>query len=231
MTIRSGSFRVDRTMPSRLVTILVCAFAALSSPAAAQATDLFGVVGPAFNISLRDDQGRIVTQLDPGEYRIIVEDRSDFHNFHLSGPGVNVATAVGDIGSVTWTVTLVEGRYSYVCDPHASEMTGGFVVGNPPPLPTPPQRQRLVATVGPGNTISLTQNGRRVTTLTAGPYSIVVRDRSRTRNFHLIGPGVNRKTGVARRGTFTWNLTLRVGAHRFVSDPQARRLRGTFHVH
>ena len=83
----------------------------------------------------------------------------------------------------------------------------------------------------PGNTISLTQNGRRVTTLTAGPYSIVVRDRSRTRNFHLIGPGVNRKTGVARMGTFTWNLTLRVGAHRFVSDPQARRLRGTFHVH
>ncbi len=231
MTIRSGRFLVDRTMPSRLVTILVCAFAALASPSAAHAVDLFGTVGPDFTISLRNAQGAVVTQLDPGEYRVIVDDRSDFHNFHLSGPGVNVTTTVEEIGQVTWTVTFVEGRYSYVCDPHANDMAGQFTVGNPPPLPTPPQRQRLVATVGPGNTIALTQNGRRVTTLTAGAYSIVVRDRSRVRNFHLIGPGVNRKTGVARRGTFTWNLTLRVGAHRFVSDPQARRLRGTFHVH
>jgi plastocyanin len=217
-------------MPRRGLIALVAALAALASasPAAAQATQLFGTVGPGFTITLSNAQGQRVTQLDPGEYRITVEDRSDFHNFHLAGPGVNQATGIEEIGTVTWTVTLVEGRYTYVCDPHATDMRGDFVVGNPPPPPTP---QRLVATVGPRATISLTLNGRRVSMLTAGRYTIVVRDRSRTRNFHLIGPGVNRKTGVARMGTFTWTVTLRAGNYRFVSDPQARRLRGSFMVH
>lgn len=218
-------------MPSRLLVSSFCALLALASPAAAQAKDLFGTVNPDFTITLRDDQGRSVTQLDPGEYRIVVEDRSDFHNFHLAGPGVNVATDIEAIETVTWNVTLVEGRYTFVCDPHATDMRGEFVVGNPPPPPAPPARQRLVATVGPGATISLTMNGRKVGMLTAGPYAIVVRDRSRARNFHLTGPGVNRKTAVARMGTFTWNVTLRAGNYRFVSDPQARRLRGTFMVH
>lgn len=219
-------------MPRRLLIATVAALGVLAapSPAAAQAKQLFGAVNPDFTITLRDEQGQRVTQLDPGEYRITVEDRSDFHNFHLAGPNVNLATGVEEIETVTWTVTLAEGRYTFVCDPHATDMRGDFVVGNPPPPPAPPQRQRLVATVGPGATISITQNGRRVTSLTAGPYSIVVRDRSRTRNFHLTGPGVNRKTGVARTGTFTWNVTLRAGTYQFVSDPQGRRLRGSFRV-
>jgi hypothetical protein len=89
---------------------------------------------------------------------------------------------------------------------------------------------RLVATVGPGNTITLTRNGARVRTLTAGAYVIVVRDRSKRHNFHLTGPGVNRRTAVGRTGTVTWNLRLRAGTFRYVSDPQARRVRGAFVV-
>ena len=61
----------------------------LASPAVAQAEDLFATVGPDFTISLRNAAGLSVTQLDPGPYRIVVDDRSDFHNFHLSGPGVS----------------------------------------------------------------------------------------------------------------------------------------------
>ena len=186
----------------RLLTIALCAFAALASPAAAHAVDLFATVGPDFTISLRNAQGQSVTQLDPGPYRIVVEDRSDFHNFHLSGPGVSFATDVEALESVTWDVTFVEGRYTFVCDPHATQMKGAFTVGNPPPLPVP---TRLVATVGPSNTITLTRNGARVRALTAGAYVIVVRDRSKRHNFHLTGPGVNRKTVVGRtarsRGT------------------------------
>lgn len=203
---------------------------ALAAPATAGAKDLFGTVGPGFTITLRDDQGRAVTQLDPGDYRIIVEDRSDLHNFRLSGPGVNVATSVEEVGRVVWNVTLVEGRYTYVCDPHATTMRGGFVVGNPPPPSGPPKRTQLVATVSAGG-ISLTFSGRRVTMLAPGAYAIVVRDRSRARNFHLTGPGVNRKTAVARTGTFTWNVTFRTGTYRFVSDPQAKRVKGSFAVH
>ena len=205
-----------------------CALGALASPAVAQGTDLFAVVGPDFNISLRDAQGVSVTQLDPGPYRIVVEDRSDFHNFHLFGPGVDRTTAIELLESVVWEVTFVEGRYRFVCDPHATEMRGAFTVGNPPPPAPPPPR--LVATVGPKATISVTLNGRRVRSLAAGRYTIVVRDRSRRYNFHLTGPGLNRKTAVARTGTFTWAVTLRAGVHRFRSDPQARRVRGSFTV-
>jgi hypothetical protein len=211
----------------RLLTVALCAFAALASPAAAHAVDLFATVGPDFTISLRNAQGQNVTQLDPGPYRIIVEDRSDFHNFHLSGPGVSLATDIEALESVTWDVTFVEGRYTFVCDPHATDMRGAFTVGNPPPLPV---TIRLVATVGPSSTITITRNGARVRTLTAGAYVIVVRDRSRRHNFHLTGPGVNRRTAVARTGTVTWNLTLRAGTFRYVSDPQARRVRGSFVV-
>jgi opacity protein-like surface antigen len=215
-------------MPSRrLLIAAVCAFAAFSSPAAAQAVDLFGTVGPDFTISLRNAQGQNVTQLDPGAYRIVVQDRSDFHNFHLSGPGVSLATDIESVETVTWEVTLVEGRYTFVCDPHATDMRGSFTVGNPPPPPVP---VRLVATVGPSNTISLTRNGARVRTLTAGAYAVVVRDRSKRHNFHLTGPGVNRRTAVGRTGTVTWNLRLGAGTFRYVSDPQAKRVRGTFAV-
>ena len=216
-------------MPSRrLLIAAVCTLAAaLSSQAGAQAVGLFGTVGPDFTISLRNAQGQNVTQLDPGAYRIVVQDRSDFHNFHLSGPGVNLATEIEAVETATWEVTLVEGRYTFVCDPHATDMRGSFTVGNPPPPPVP---VRLVATVGPRNTISLTRNGARVRTLTAGAYVVVVRDRSKRHNFHLTGPGVNRRTAVGRTGTVTWNLRLGAGTFRYVSDPQARRVRGTFVV-
>jgi len=213
-------------MPGRrLLTALACAAAALGAPAAAHAEDLFATVGPGFTITLRTAQGQAVSHLDPGAYRIVVNDLSDLHNFHLYGPGVSLATDVEALEQVTWEVTLVEGRYAFVCDPHATIMKGAFTVGNPPPLP-----QRLVATVGPANTIALTLNGARVRTLDAGPYVIVVRDRSKRHNFHLTGPGVNRKTAVGGIRTVTWNLTLGAGTFRYVSDPQAKRVRGSFVV-
>jgi plastocyanin len=32
------------------------------------------------------------------------------------------------VGTKTWTVTLKAGKYTYVCDPHASFMKGSFTV-------------------------------------------------------------------------------------------------------
>ena len=211
----------------RLLVAAVCVLVSLASPAVAQAEDLFATVGPDFTISLRNAAGLSVTQLDPGHYRVLVDDRSDLHNFHLSGPGVSLATDVEAVEKVTWEVDFVEGRYTFVCDPHATQMKGAFTVGNPPPLPVP---TRLVATVGPSNTITLTRNGARVRTLTAGAYVIVVRDRSKRHNFHLIGPGVNRKTAVGRTATVTWSVRLGAGTFRYASDPQAKRVRGSFTV-
>ena len=89
---------------------------------------------------------------------------------------------------------------------------------------------KATGTVGPGFTITLKQGGKKVTTLKTGRVSITVRDLSAAHNFHLIGPGVNRKTSVAQRGTVTWTVTLRKGTYRYVCDPHAGSMKGSFTV-
>ena len=95
-----------------------------------------------------------------------------------------------------------------------------------------PAATRLVATVGPGFTIALRSSaGAAVRSARPGLYTVVVRDRSSAHNFHLVGRGVNRKTGVAFRGTATWRVRLVAGAtYRFVCDPHAGGMRGSFRV-
>jgi plastocyanin len=58
-----------------------------------------------------------------------ISDKSNAHNFHLTGPGgLNKTTSVGGTGSSTWKLTLKKGTYKFVCDPHASFMKGSFTV-------------------------------------------------------------------------------------------------------
>lgn len=190
---------------------------------------LTGDVGAndAFSISLADASGP-VTHLDPGTYTIVVHDHSAIHDFHLSGPGVDVATDVGGVGDVTWTVTLMNGVYTYVCDPHLTVMKGSFTVGNAPtsaPKPVAKPVAKLTARVGPGKTISL----HGAAGATAGRFAIVVSDRSAKDNFHLVGPGVSKATGVGFRGTVTWKVALRAGRYVFRSD-RTKTLRGAFEV-
>jgi plastocyanin len=65
-----------------------------------------------------------------GTYTLEVEDKSDQHNFHLIGPGVDEkVTDVPFVGDKSVTVTLQKGTYTYQCDPHASSgMKGTFTV-------------------------------------------------------------------------------------------------------
>jgi plastocyanin len=86
--------------------------------------ELTGTVGPGFDISMTGTDG-----LTPGEYTIKISDKSTDHNFHLTGPGVDEKTEVGEEGDVTWTVTLQSGEYKFMCDPHSSSMNGSFTVG------------------------------------------------------------------------------------------------------
>lgn len=223
-------------MRRSLVAALV-ALAALAAPSVAQARELRGTVGPDFTITLVDETGARVTHVEAGEHTIVVVDNSIDHNFHLIGPGVDERTEIEFIGTVTWRVTLRDGIYEFVCDPHVDTMSGRFAVGAAtlppatPPATTPPATRRLVATVGPGFTIGLrTTAGTRVTTLRRGTYTIIVRDRSRVHNFHLVGRGVNKRTSVARTGSFTWRVTFRPGTYRIVCDPHAAAMRRSFRV-
>jgi plastocyanin len=90
-------------------------------------TTLLASVGPGFEISLATDEGA-VSSLAAGTYTVEVDDQSPAHNFHLTGPGVDESTDVGETGAATWEVTLEPGTYSFVCDPHAGSMNGGFEV-------------------------------------------------------------------------------------------------------
>ena len=115
-----------------LLPIAVAAVLAAGGSAAADGQQLNGVVGPGFAISLLDASGARVTNLAAGTYTLTVQDKSDIHNFHLSGPGVDVATDIEGTGTQTFTVSLVNGTYTYVCDAHAATMKGSFTVGAQP---------------------------------------------------------------------------------------------------
>lgn len=216
----------------RTLLALTLSVAAISLPASATSAPnvtLTGVVGPGFNISLKNPDGSNVSHLDAGTYDIAVTDNEVTHNFHLRGPGVDMATDVEGVTTVTWTVTITDGTYTYLCDAHPVQMKKTFTAGNvqPPPPPQPPVKLsgRVTARL-----ISLkTSSGAKVKTLVAKKYKLTVSDSSNKQNFHLTGPGVNKKTGVAAKTKATWTLTLKPGKYTYKSDKN-RRLKGTFTV-
>ena len=89
----------------------------------------------------------------------------------------------------------------------------------------------LTGTVGPGFTITLTKGCKKVSKLTAGTYVFKNSDNSSIHNFHLTGPGgLNKKTSVGGTGSSTWKLTLKKGTYKFVCDPHASLMKGSFTV-
>jgi plastocyanin len=215
----------------RLLLMTALAAAAISLPAAATgepAVTLTGVVGPGMTITLKNADGSNVSHLDPGMYEVSINDQSDLHNFHLFGPGVEQKTDVETVGMAAWTIQVVDGTYNFRCDAHANVMKGTFTVGNvpPPPPPTPKLNGKVTA-----KTISLksASTGAKVRSLVEGTHKVVVSDAAKTQNFHLTGPGVNKKTGVKARTKATWTVALTPGKYTYRSDKN-RRLKGSFTV-
>jgi plastocyanin len=90
---------------------------------------------------------------------------------------------------------------------------------------------KLSGVSGPGFTITVKSAGKVVKTLKAGTYTIVVADKSSIHNFHLIGPGVNKKTSVPFTGTQTWTVKLKPGKYTYQCDIHAAAgMKGTFKV-
>lgn len=89
---------------------------------------------------------------------------------------------------------------------------------------------KLLAAVSDPLNISLKIGTKKVTTLKAGTYTIVVKDTATDHNFHLTGPGVNKTTSVGGTGTTTWKVTLKKGTYKYVCDPHASFMKGSFTV-
>lgn len=95
---------------------------ATGASATASAGTLTATDGPGFTITMS------AKSVKHGTYVITVKDKSNIHNFHLTGPGVNKKTSVAAVGTFKWTVTLKAGTYKFVCDPHATIMHGTLKV-------------------------------------------------------------------------------------------------------
>lgn len=115
---------MTRTRIALAATIVALAAAA---PSQAALPKLAGAVGPGFTITLKSG-GKAFKTLKAGKYSLTISDKSGIHNFHLKGLGVNVDSGISRQGTKTYTITLKRGKYTFVCDPHASFMKGGFTV-------------------------------------------------------------------------------------------------------
>jgi len=113
-----------------LVASLLAALAlATWTTASAAPSKLRGSVGPGETIWLKTAAGKKVSLVSRGTYRIAISDRSDEHNFYVSGPGVRrELTGIRFVGTKTVTVKLRSGTYRFVCVPHSDDMKGVFKV-------------------------------------------------------------------------------------------------------
>jgi plastocyanin len=191
----------------------------LPAQASEEPARLVGTVGPGFTIDLADANGKHVDTLVAGRYELLVHDLSDMHNFVLGNKATGerpATTEVEFVGDQTFTVDLVPGLYVYACSPHFSTMNGRLTAVSSTPAPAP-QPMTLKAKVD-ARSVSLS-----ATSVQPGRYSLTVTDRSRSRNFHLVGPGVNKRTGKSFTGTVTWKLQLDAATYRFGNDPKLSR--------
>ena len=83
----------------------------------------------------------------------------------------------------------------------------------------------LTGTDGPGFTITMNKK-----TVKAGTYVITIHDRSSIHNFHLTGPGINKKTSVPAVATTKWTVKLKKGTYHFVCDPHRTIMHGILKV-
>lgn len=200
----------------RSLLVVSAAALVLLAPGSAAGDDLsrlVGTVGPGFTIVLGDATGKRVESIPSGRYELLVHDLSPEHNFVLGNKATGeryVDSGVEFVGDKTVTIDLPVGRYGYACSPHFEVMNGSLTVFR---ATSPVVTKTLRASVGAGVTLSARRVG-------AGPYRLTVVDRSKSRNFHLVGFGVNRKTGKTFRGSVTWTINLAPGTYRFGSDPK-----------
>jgi plastocyanin len=74
------------------------------------------------------------------------------------------------------------------------------------------------------------KGGKTVKKLKPGTYLVKVADKASDHNFHLKGPGVDKKTSVGKKQNVTWKLKLKKGKYTFVCDPHKSFMKGSFTV-
>jgi len=193
---------------------------------AAVSSTLHAEVGPGLQISLTYDDGTPVVSPPAGTYTVQVSDVAGDHNFHLAGPGVDLATPIDTLQTTTWTVTLRNNsRYVFQCDAHPDSMSGKFEVGTPPPEPgggaaggsggssAKAGLATIKASLDARGALRVTVDGAKLSSLRPGGYRFVVADASRKDGVTLrrAGAAATPLTGGAYAGSRTISKTLTAG--------------------
>jgi plastocyanin len=74
-------------------------------------------------------------------------------------------------------------------------------------------RGKITGSVGPGMTISVSRHN-----VAHGRYTFTVTDKSTLHNWHIFGPGVNRKTPISKKVTKTFTVQLVKGTYKIHCD-------------
>jgi len=90
----------------------------------------------------------------------------------------------------------------------------------------------LTGTVGPGYTITVTMNGKKVKALKAGTYKLVIHDKATIHGFSLDGPHGFAKdiSPVPFTGTKTITLKLKAGSYKYYCPAHEPTMFGRFTV-
>ena len=126
---------MNRKASAVLVIVMAAALAAAGAAFSRSSSTptLKGVVGPGYTISLKKG-GKKVKTLKAGKYRIVISDKSNFHNFTLerekpSSPHMEKhITATAFTGSKTLVWTLKPGSWRAYCSIHEAQMHQDFKV-------------------------------------------------------------------------------------------------------
>jgi hypothetical protein len=119
-----------------IIAVLVAAALAVAGAAFSSGTStptLKGVVGPGYSVSLTKG-GKKVKTLRAGKYKVVVSDKSNFHNSVLErekpeSPKLEKdITGTGFTGSKTVVMTLKPGSWRFYCSVHESQMHQDFKV-------------------------------------------------------------------------------------------------------
>ncbi|HET7760641.1 MAG TPA: hypothetical protein VFK62_12005 [Gaiellaceae bacterium] len=119
-----------------IIAVLVAAALAVAGAAfsSRDATPtLKGVVGPGYSVSLTKG-GKKVKTLKAGKYKVVVSDKSSFHNSVLEREKPNKPklekdiSGTGFMGTKTVVMTLKPGSWRFYCSVHESQMHQDFKV-------------------------------------------------------------------------------------------------------
>jgi NitT/TauT family transport system substrate-binding protein len=160
------------------------------------------------------------------KFRAAINQSLDYSNSHPDEIRALLPPAIRNIRLPTWSPLIdraqllelarLAKKYGAISTlPNMTRFAPSFVEGG----------STLQATVGQGSFLTLRLDGKLVTKLRPGKYTVAVADKSTKDNFHLSGAGVNKSTDVAKQENATWILTLKQGAYRYSSDGASKQKR------